>query len=36
MENSNKYACKFFSSNDNRENHTIFVWSDNEEVIMKI
>ena len=32
MENSNKYACKFCFFNDNGENCTIFVWSDNEEI----
>ena len=32
MENSNKYACKFYLSNDTGETHTIFVWSNNEEI----
>ena len=33
MENSNKYACKFFiSSNDTGETRNIFVWSNNEEI----
>ena len=30
MENSKKYAYKFFS-NDTGDIHTVFVWSDNEE-----
>ena len=32
MENSNKYACKFVSSNDTGETRTIFVWSNNDEI----
>ena len=32
MENSNKYACKFYLFNDTGETHTIFVWSNNEEI----
>ena len=32
MENSNKYECKFFSSNDTGGIRTIFVWSNNEEI----
>ena len=32
MGNSNKYECKFFSSNDTGGIRTIFVWSNNEEI----
>ena len=32
MENSNKCACKFVSSNDTGEVRTIFVWSNSEEI----
>ena len=33
MENLNKYECNFVSSNDTGETRTIFVWSDDEEIM---
>ena len=33
MENSNIYACKFISCKDNGETRTIYVWSNNKNIM---